>query len=86
MENNPVAITLVLLAIIAIIIFVLYKFSGKNANRPLEGDYTIDDKYNTDKVEREKEMNRILDKIGKSGVKSLTRSEKEMLDKFSDKN
>ena len=41
-----------------------------------------DIEYNTDKVERQKEIDRILDKISKSGYESLTAQEKEKLFKF----
>ena len=45
--------------------------------------YTIDQKYNEDQRNRQQEIDRILDKIGKSGMKSLTRSEKEKLEEYS---
>lgn len=42
--------------------------------------------YNQQKVERQKEVDRILDKIAKSGYDSLTKKEKETLFKMSGKN
>jgi membrane associated rhomboid family serine protease len=47
--------------------------------------YTIDHKYNEDQRNRQQEIDRILDKIGKSGMKSLTKSEKEKLQEYSRK-
>ncbi|MBO9566303.1 MAG: rhomboid family intramembrane serine protease [Niastella sp.] len=46
-------------------------------------NYTIDQKYNEDQHNRQQEIDRILDKIGRSGMKSLTRSEKEKLEEYS---
>jgi len=41
--------------------------------------------YNRNKVQQQKEIDRILDKIAKAGYESLTKSEKETLFKMSDK-
>ncbi|MCK6692354.1 MAG: rhomboid family intramembrane serine protease [Thermoanaerobaculia bacterium] len=49
-------------------------FSKKGKN------YTLEDRYNASKQERQKEIDRILEKVHKSGVGSLTKQEKEMLD------
>lgn len=49
-------------------------FSKKSKN------YTLEDRYNAGKQERQKEIDRILEKVHKSGVGSLTKEEKEMLD------
>lgn len=45
--------------------------------------YSIDHKYNTEKVDKEKEIDRILDKISKKGMKSLTAKEREVLQNHS---
>jgi membrane associated rhomboid family serine protease len=45
--------------------------------------YTMDDIYNSDRVDSEKEIDEILDKINKKGIKSLTRREREKLDRHS---
>ncbi|MFT3826135.1 MAG: rhomboid family intramembrane serine protease [Chitinophagaceae bacterium] len=44
---------------------------------------TIDDRYNMSKKSREEEIDRILEKIHKKGMKSLTSEEKSMLEEFS---
>ena len=44
---------------------------------------TVDDRYNIDKRQRQAEIDRILEKIHKRGMNSLTRKEKEMLKEFS---
>lgn len=44
---------------------------------------TIDEKYNAAKVNKENEIDAILDKINKKGINSLSTNEKEKLDKYS---
>lgn len=48
-----------------------------------QGFETFEDKYNTQRLNKEKEVNRLLDKIRKKGVNSLTAEEKMFLDKYS---
>ena len=40
----------------------------------------VEDQYNLQKRQKEKEIDTILDKINKSGIDSLTKKEKELLD------
>jgi len=47
--------------------------------RNQEDFYSIDHKYNQEKTNRQKEVDRILEKIHKKGMKSLTKEEKELL-------
>ncbi len=44
-----------------------------------------DDAFNAQKKMREEEMNRILEKINKKGMESLTKKEKEFLDSQADR-
>ena len=44
-----------------------------------------DQEYNRSKAQYQKEIDRILDKIAKSGYESLTKSEKETLFKMSNR-
>lgn len=46
-------------------------------------NYSLDQRYNMDKLDRQKEVDRILDKINRSGMKSLTAKEKKVLDEYS---
>jgi membrane associated rhomboid family serine protease len=48
--------------------------------------HTTDEEYNRSKLNQQKEIDRILDKIAKAGYESLTKSEKETLFKMSNKN
>ncbi|MDF2187813.1 rhomboid family intramembrane serine protease [Paraflavitalea sp. CAU 1676] len=45
--------------------------------------YTIDQRYNEDQHNRQQEIDRILDKINKSGMRSLTKAEKDKLEDYS---
>lgn len=54
------------------------KFFKTNARH-----YSIEHKYNLDKMEKQNAVDRILDKIRKKGINSLTKKEKELLDDYS---
>jgi membrane associated rhomboid family serine protease len=45
--------------------------------------YSIDHRYNAQKVDKQKEVDAILEKIHKKGMRSLTRKEKEILAEYS---
>ena len=47
--------------------------------------YNIDQKYNLEKSRQQNEIDRILDKINKNGINSLSKSEREKLKEFSKK-
>ncbi len=47
------------------------------------GNLTQDDIFNAQKLEREKEMNRILEKINRKGMQSLSKKEKKFLEEQS---
>jgi membrane associated rhomboid family serine protease len=45
--------------------------------------YSVDHRYNAEKVDKEKEVDRILEKISRKGMKSLTPKERETLENHS---
>lgn len=47
--------------------------------------YSIEDKYNDKKVNKQKEVDRLLDRISEKGIDSLTTKEKQKLEEFSGK-
>ena len=49
-------------------------------------DYSIDHKYNQQKNMQQQEIDKILDKISKAGINSLSKKEKETLKEYSKKN
>jgi hypothetical protein len=44
---------------------------------------TIDDKYHTQRILKQKELDRLLDKISKHGLGSLSKKERERLEELS---
>ena len=55
-------------------------FPQKTSN---EHTYSIDHKYNAEKVNKQKEIDDILDKIGEKGMDGLSAEEKKKLDEYS---
>lgn len=77
------------LFIFIIVIFVYIRRQRKKErytwNDSSNNVMTLDDRYNASKVETQKEIDRLLDKISKNGYKSLTKREKELLNEYSKK-
>lgn len=48
-------------------------------------NYTIDDQFNSEKRDREKEIDRLLSKMGKNGVNDLSEKDRKRLDELSRK-
>jgi membrane associated rhomboid family serine protease len=46
-------------------------------------NYTLDQRYNAQKADKQREIDRILDKIHKKGMESLTSKERQMLKEYS---
>lgn len=75
-----------LLAIVLFVAGIVYAVIRITSPKPMhakEQNYTIDEKYNAAKVEKQKEIDRILEKINKNGVQSLNSREKQLLDDYS---
>ncbi|MCQ2264963.1 MAG: rhomboid family intramembrane serine protease [Bacteroidales bacterium] len=58
-------------------------FTSSNDQYDFSGQAMSDEEYNARKMERERHLDEILDKISKSGYDSLTKEEKDFLFKFS---
>ncbi|WP_316929987.1 DUF6576 domain-containing protein [Winogradskyella sp. PG-2] len=54
-------------------------FSLKKKNPPLNFEH----KHNIKKVDKQKELDKLLDKISKRGIDSLSKKEKKRLEEFS---
>lgn len=77
---------LILALIIILVIWFFNKDRIKNRFFPdKDKNLTIDDKFNSDKREREKEIDRLLSKIGKNGIKDLSAKDRKRLDELSKK-
>jgi len=62
------------------------KYQKFDTTRPTSGRPMTDEEYNRKKAASQAEIDHILDKISKSGYSSLTKAEKELLFKSSNKN
>jgi len=77
---------LILAVIIIAVIWFFNRDRIKNRFFPDKAkNLTIDDKFNSDKREREKEIDRLLSKIGKNGVNDLSAKDRKRLDELSKK-
>ncbi|MBE4951204.1 DUF6576 domain-containing protein [Chryseobacterium culicis] len=75
---------LVLGFIIAIVLLFFNRERIKNRFFPDQHkNYTIDDQFNSDKRDREKEIDRLLSKMGKNGVNDLSEKDRKRLDELS---
>ncbi|ASW75593.1 rhomboid family protein [Chryseobacterium piperi] len=72
-----------------VLIVVLWFFNRERIkNRfftPKQRNYTIDDQFNSDKREREKEIDKLLGKMGKNGINDLSAKDRKRLDELSRK-
>ncbi|HMI06199.1 MAG TPA: DUF6576 domain-containing protein [Flavobacterium sp.] len=79
----------VIIVILILVIYLVIKktnlFAGNSPFKTQKKYYTEDDAYNAKQAEQKKEIDRILEKISRKGIDSLSRQEKELLDKFSKK-
>ncbi|PWN66967.1 rhomboid family protein [Chryseobacterium phosphatilyticum] len=74
----------ILLMIIAGILLFFNREWIKNRFFPdKQKNYTIDDQFNSDKREREKEIDRLLSKMGKNGINDLSEKDRKRLDELS---
>lgn len=83
---NYVPILLITLPTIALILFIVKRPDAllvQNLFFRNHHNYTVDDRYNISKRNRQEEIDRILEKIHKKGMGSLTRQEKQMLKEYS---
>lgn len=72
-----------LLLLILIVGSLIYWYRSLPSNKPVNTNYSIDDRFNASKAEQEKEVDRILEKINKRGMASLTSKEKALLEHYS---
>lgn len=85
---NYVPILLVTVPSIIFIILIIKRPDAllvQNLFHRTHQNYTVDDRYNVGKRNRQEELDRILEKIHKKGMNSLTRQEKKTLKELSKK-
>jgi membrane associated rhomboid family serine protease len=86
-KENYLPILVVAIPSIIFIILIALKPGVLTLGTPKKTlqSYTIDDMYNEQKVNREKMIDGILEKIHKKGIGSLTEKEKKLLNEYSSK-
>ena len=78
--------TLFILLAVAVVFLYFFRKDIKEKFVPnKEKYYTIDDQFNSEKKDRENEVDKILSKIGKNGLKDLSTEDKKRLDELSKK-
>jgi len=78
---NEVLILAIIVA--AVLLFFNRKWIRNRFFPDRQKNYTIDDQFNSDKREREKEIDRILSKMGKNGISDLSAKDRKRLDELS---
>jgi len=86
--SNYLPVLLIALPTIAFIVFVLYKPESLliNSFSKKQRHYSIDQEYNYRKAQERADIDSILEKIHRKGLKSLTEREKEALEEYSKAN
>jgi membrane associated rhomboid family serine protease len=83
---NYIPILLIVVPSVVFIIFIIKRpgfLLVDNYYFKTHPHYTVDDRYNLEKRTRQQEIDRILEKIHKKGMNSLSRREKAMLKEYS---
>ncbi|WP_447951497.1 DUF6576 domain-containing protein [Chryseobacterium koreense] len=76
------------LIILAVAIIFAYFFRREIKEKVLpdeEKNYTIDDKFNSEKISRKKEIDQLLSKMGENGIDDLSEKDRKRLDELSKK-
>lgn len=85
--DNYFPILIILFPSITFIIIIIKKpdllFVDNLFYKQHNRNYTIEDRYNAKKIDTQKRVDQILEKIHKHGMNSLTKREKEILDEYS---
>jgi len=72
-----------LILLIVIVYFVVKQFTNLSSSNNTERKMTLDDEYNSRKIEKQEELDALLDKINKKGINKLSKKEKERLKELS---
>ena len=84
--ENTFALLIVALPAIAFILFIIYKPEAllvDNIFFKKHHHLTVEDKYNLGRISKQKELDRLLEKIHQKGIKSLSQKERENLKEYS---
>lgn len=74
-----------ILLVLVILVFFFRNDIQEKISPKKDKNYTIDDRYNSEKLERQKEIDHLLSKIGKNGIEDLSEKDRKRLDELSQK-
>jgi membrane associated rhomboid family serine protease len=86
LSQNFIPILLLVIPTVAVMIIIIKKpglLMVDNYWFKHQYNYTADDRYNLEKRNTQQEVDRILDKINKNGIKSLSKKERGVLEEYS---
>ena len=75
----------IILLVLVILAFFFRNDIQEKISPKKDKNYTIDDRYNSEKLERQKEIDHLLSKIGKNGIENLSEKDRKRLDELSQK-
>ena len=78
-------ILFLILGLAVILIFFFRKEIKEKVSPDKTKNYTIDDKYNAQKREKEQEIDQLLSKMGKNGIADLSEKDRKRLEELSKK-
>jgi hypothetical protein len=76
-------ILFLILGLAVIVIFFFRKEIKEKVSPDKTKNYTIDDKYNAQKREKEQEIDQLLCKMGKNGIADLSEKDRKKLEELS---
>ena len=75
----------IILLVLVILAFFFRNDIQEKISPKKDKNYTIDDRYNSKKLERQKEIDYLLSKMGKNGIEDLSKKDRKRLDELSQK-
>ena len=75
----------IILLVLVILVFFFRNDIQEKISPKKDKNYTIDDRYNSEKLERQKEIDYLLSKMGKNGIEDLSKKDRKRLDELSQK-
>ena len=75
----------IILLVLVILAFFFRNDIQEKISQKKDKNYTIDDRYNSEKLERQKEIDHLLSKMGKNGIEDLSEKDRKRLDELSQK-
>ena len=75
----------IILLVLVILVFFFRNDIQEKISPKKDKNYTNDDRYNSEKLERQKEIDHLLSKMSKNGIEDLSEKDRKRLDELSQK-